>query len=1271
MIRRILRIVLVVLPALALLLVAGVYAAGSSPAVLAWLAARAPSATGGRVTIGSTRGPLFGPAELRNTTVSLASETVHVRRLRLSWHPASLLRGRLSIAALELDGVRVRVHPAGGGRRAAGRLPQHLALPLTASLQALTIRDIEVERPGGKTFHLDRMRARLVMHRSGRLAVRALSLSRGKDHLAARGDLGLGGDWPVRLALDMRAAPPGLAPVSTDGSLEGHLAGHDPALHLHQEARPPWQARADVTLSDPLGELRWSAHLQAHGLPLAAIRPALPPARVDLDAAAGGDVHRLTGSARLKLEALGPTAPSGRLSAHFAAGPRPMRLQLAWKQVRWVRGGRSILSPSGNLTLSGRPSDYRAELDAHAAVALAAGTLPVHVTASGQGDTRGVRLTSVHAGLLGGHVDGSGRVTFAPGFALRASLAGSGLDPSAAPGLGPEWQGRVAFAARVSGRGSGADRSLRVDLRRLGGSLRGKPIEGGGSAALKGDALTLDGLHVHAGSVRLRAAGHVAGSWALDMHASAGDLADLAPGLAGSGSVTLRVTGTRRKPRLSGTAHLRGLQAGRLQLEQASLRARLGLERSASLDVRLDASGLQLSGRQVRSVTVRASGTTADQVIRVRLAGPAGSVAAGVKGGLEAQAPRWRGRLTRLDLGPSGHPGWKLAAPARLEVSRSAADLAQACLRQAGARACLAAHWSAGGGESLQATLHGLSLEPLQPYLAPDVRVSGTLGGHATIRRTAGGLLFGKGQLDLSGGRMLKERPGTDVQPLVLLDLERARLDFQADREHGAQMRLQAGIKPRGRLEVQAALPKYDGHPAVAGDAPVRARLVVDTNAVDLLSEVEPDLAAVSGHLHADLGIDGTLREPVLSGGATIDRAAMEVPRLGIKLTDVRLHAEARNGNRIAFRAGAKSGGGTLSIGGKLGYVQGRLRAESHIGGSRFQAVDTSQASVLVSPDLDIALEGHHVKVDGQVTVPQARLAPREMTSVVRPSSDQVLVGVPQPRKPARPWTLDARLKLVVGKKVTFAAYGLKGDIRGNLTIEDHPGKPTIGNGELSVENGQYKAYGQELTIDRGRLLFTGGPVANPALDVRATRSISSDLQVGLNVRGTLQQPSVSLWSNQPMTDSDKLAYLLAGHPLPGGPTSTVPAQTAGATPGSQSLGQSALGPVPGQQPASQSESMGNAAAAIGVKGGSLLAQRVGSELGVGNVSLEAVNGSFQQTSLVVGRYLSPRLYISYGYGVFDAVSTFRIRYQLSTKWTLKTQTGANNSADFIYTIER
>ena len=62
---------------------------------------------------------------------------------------------------------------------------------------------------------------------------------------------------------------------------------------------------------------------------------------------------------------------------------------------------------------------------------------------------------------------------------------------------------------------------------------------------------------------------------------------------------------------------------------------------------------------------------------------------------------------------------------------------------------------------------------------------------------------------------------------------------------------------------------------------------------------------------------------------------------------------------------------------------------------------------------------------------------------------------------------------------------------------------------------------------------------------------------------------------------------------------------------------------------------------------------------------------SGDQASLVIGRYLSPKLYVSYGVGLVDSFNTLNFRYQLSSKWQLKGESGETQGADLLYTIER
>ena len=75
---------------------------------------------------------------------------------------------------------------------------------------------------------------------------------------------------------------------------------------------------------------------------------------------------------------------------------------------------------------------------------------------------------------------------------------------------------------------------------------------------------------------------------------------------------------------------------------------------------------------------------------------------------------------------------------------------------------------------------------------------------------------------------------------------------------------------------------------------------------------------------------------------------------------------------------------------------------------------------------------------------------------------------------------------------------------------------------------GRYEAYGQELDITRGRLLFDVSPLDDPGLDIEAKRIIDTTT-VGLNVRGTLQEPRLTFFSDPSMPQTQIVSYLLTG----------------------------------------------------------------------------------------------------------------------------------------------
>jgi translocation and assembly module TamB len=228
----------------------------------------------------------------------------------------------------------------------------------------------------------------------------------------------------------------------------------------------------------------------------------------------------------------------------------------------------------------------------------------------------------------------------------------------------------------------------------------------------------------------------------------------------------------------------------------------------------------------------------------------------------------------------------------------------------------------------------------------------------------------------------------------------------------------------------------------------------------------------------------------------------------------------------------------------------------------------------------------------------------------------------------------------VLGDEVDLSGFGLTADVDGQLTVHERPGEPTTGSGEIRVA-GTYKAYGQDLTIQEGRLLYANTPLDNPRLNIVATREVR-DVTAGLRATGNARSPELTVFSDPEMGQANALSYLVAGKPI------------------------DEIGSGEGEGDAVQS-----AARSLGTAAGGLLAKNLGKRLGVDEFGIkddEMIGGS----AFTIGQYLSPRLYLSYGVGLFEPGEVVTLRYKLSNELAVQAQSGSEDSrAGIEYRMER
>jgi translocation and assembly module TamB len=393
-----------------------------------------------------------------------------------------------------------------------------------------------------------------------------------------------------------------------------------------------------------------------------------------------------------------------------------------------------------------------------------------------------------------------------------------------------------------------------------------------------------------------------------------------------------------------------------------------------------------------------------------------------------------------------------------------------------------------------------------------------------------------------------------------------------------------------------------------------------------------PDIDRAAGELTVDVQIAGTFGTPALNGAVKISEGEVDFYQVNLGLRELGLEAHLTD-NGLNFSGTARVGSGSATAGGHLEWHDSLPRGKFTLKGSNLRVVDVPEARIEASPDLEFAVDGHKIDVTGSVKVPDAKIEPKDLTGAVRASSDEVIVGS-ETEDPMKRFEVVTNVMLSLGDHVNIQTQGLTGRLTGNIAVRSGYDAITRAAGELSIEEGKYVAYAHNMDIRRGRLIFTGGPVDNPGIDIQAIRKFP-DVTAGVNVRGTLLQPRLSFFSEPSLAQAEIVSLLLSGS------LSSTPTRPNGAA--------------------------NNAAL---VQGGAILAQELGQHVGIQEVGVES-DLLTNDTSLVLGRYLSPRLYVSYGISLTEQLNTLKLRYSLGDHWVVRTEVGQARGADLIYSIEK
>ncbi len=906
-----------------------------------------------------------------------------------------------------------------------------------------------------------------------------------------------------------------------------------------------------------------------------------------------------------------------------SGGPR-LTLQGGWRDFRWPlnSGEPSVRSARGDFRLGG--------------------IWPYAITASGPLQVAdfpaiGARING-HLGhdklhidsgslaMLGGIASLTGDAYWSPSERWQLSGTMRDLDTATVRAALP---GRVNFDFQGSGAGYGGAQNLDAEFRNVSGRMRGAAARGGGKISRRGADWRFDNVQLSAGGSTLALDGIVTpAARDLRFNIVASDLAILAPG----GRGQLRANGTWRgpdsEPLISLQASGRNVSYQNLQLAEFTAKVQLDMRAKQRSTIDVDAKQVSLGDRKLQRVSFDLNGTAEANTARFEALMGDTTLRSVAEGSFSQGA--WRGRWRSMQVDDRKDLHLKLTEAADLSVATDTGKFERFCLRGAAAQVCPEGRWDAAAW-SASLTAKDLPLESLTTGVSDKLTYDGTISGELELRGSSAGTITGDVRARLRDARLhrLRSRGREDVLALGSGDLA---IDADNSKLY-ATLKLDAGDLGFVDGAVSANRRNAGGGELDFGAWPIQAKLKAESRTLSFLSILSQDIDRVGGKLAIDLDFSGTLGAPRADGTMLLSDGELDLYAINLAMRQLSAAAKI-SANRLDFSSNSKVGAGSLSAAGKLYWEQNELHGQLQLKGTDLLAVNVPEARILASPDLQFKLDGKRIEVSGEVKLPVARIAPADLAGAVLTSGDEVLADSPTIANGPRTRVI-ANVRMTLGDQVTLDTFGLSGRLTGSILTRNAEDGTTHATGDLYVAEGKYAAFGRRLDIERGRLQFNGGLVSDPAIDIRATKQYP-EVVAGVNVRGTLQAPRMTFFSTPSLPQSQIVSLILAG-------------------------GNIDRAQDPNRAGAARSELL--------AQGGAILAQQLGSRVGVDDVSIE--QSLDNSTSLVLGKYLSPRLYMSYGISLAESINTVKVRYALDDRWTIRTEAGKERSAELVYTIEK
>lgn len=593
-------------------------------------------------------------------------------------------------------------------------------------------------------------------------------------------------------------------------------------------------------------------------------------------------------------------------------------------------------------------------------------------------------------------------------------------------------------------------------------------------------------------------------------------------------------------------------------------------------------------------------------------------------GGLNNQQ-QWNGSINVMDI--AGALNLKLTKPFTLKASTENIELNQAYWQALkGTLNIDKLSWHAQNGISSKGNANNLHLEELHHFYQPPIQHDLVLAGDwdFVYNQSPQGYL----NIQQQNGDIIiptKRKQALGLKNFTLkskLGKQSITNEIQSETQYG---------------NIHAKLNVFTNHNSPLTNAPIDGNIIIQSNHLDTLNHLMPIGQSISGTVQANIHLTGELSNPLLSGSITGEKLNYRNRDIGIFLNNGILKSRLDKQKLIIDELNFQRKNGRIHLQGAASYNNNLPQITAQVDFEQYQILDHPTRRLTISGNSQLKYDTTGLDLKGYFKTDEGRFGFQD-SSAPTLDDDVIIIGENK-EKTSSYLPINMNITFNLNDQIHFSGQGLNVTLGGELQLKTHIGNAIDAVGSINIVQGSYKAYGQDLVISKGVISFVG-PLNDPNLNIRAERRNSS-VGAGVEVLGSLNIPRITLVANEPMSEKDKLSWLILNRASSGSSTDEAALSTAAAA----------------------------------FLAGSIN-DRVGLLDNFGLTSQQTRNAQTgemnpAQQVLTFGKQLTQNIYLGYEAGLQTASQSAKLVYNLSHSWQLIIRAGTESSGGEIKYLKR